>query len=186
MLTERRKRFVDEYLVDFNAAHAAIRAGYSPNAANSAGARLMRDPAIVAAIEAAVRKEERRIALDADRVVLELMRVAFSDIRAFVTRDAAGALMPRPYDALTKHETAAIAQIAPAAKGRRASIRLHDKKHALRALARHVGFFERRSFVDPQALQHEADAVRVRLFAAAGLEEARAQPAALPAPEARA
>ncbi len=29
-LTEKQKRFVEEYLIDLNATQAAIRAGYSP------------------------------------------------------------------------------------------------------------------------------------------------------------
>ena len=29
-LTEKQKRFCDEYLIDLNATQAAIRAGYSP------------------------------------------------------------------------------------------------------------------------------------------------------------
>ena len=33
-LTEKQKRFVDEYLIDLNATQAAIRAGYSPNTAS--------------------------------------------------------------------------------------------------------------------------------------------------------
>ena len=33
-LTEKQKRFVEEYLIDLNATQAAIRAGYSPKTAN--------------------------------------------------------------------------------------------------------------------------------------------------------
>lgn len=43
MLTEQRRRFAEEYLVDQNATQAAIRAGYSPRTAYSSGARLLRD-----------------------------------------------------------------------------------------------------------------------------------------------
>jgi phage terminase small subunit len=180
MMTPRRLRFVTEYLVDFNATQAAIRAGYSSRNANSAGPGLMRVPEVRAAIDDAAKREERRILLSADRVVLELMRVAFSDIRAYVTRDADGALVPRPRKGLTPNETAAIVQIAPAGKGRCASIRLHGKKHALGALARHVGFWDRRAFADPKLLNAEADTIRQRLFAAAGLDAMPALPAAAP------
>lgn len=41
-MTERQKRFCDEYLIDLNATQAAIRAGYSPRSAASIGERLMR------------------------------------------------------------------------------------------------------------------------------------------------
>ena len=36
-LTEKQKRFVEEYLIDLNATQAAIRAGYSPKTANEQG-----------------------------------------------------------------------------------------------------------------------------------------------------
>ena len=40
-LTEKQKRFVEEYLIDLNATQAAIRAGYSAKTANEQGARLL-------------------------------------------------------------------------------------------------------------------------------------------------
>ena len=36
-MTEKQKRFVEEYLIDLNATQAAIRAGYSPQTAYSIG-----------------------------------------------------------------------------------------------------------------------------------------------------
>lgn len=40
-MTEKQKRFVDEYLIDLNATQAAIRAGYSKKTAKSIGQRLL-------------------------------------------------------------------------------------------------------------------------------------------------
>lgn len=40
-MTEKQKRFVEEYLIDLNATQAAIRAGYSPRAARSTGQRML-------------------------------------------------------------------------------------------------------------------------------------------------
>ena len=40
-VTEKQKRFVEEYLIDLNATQAAIRAGYSPRAARSTGQRML-------------------------------------------------------------------------------------------------------------------------------------------------
>ena len=42
-MTEKRKRFAEEYLFDFNATQAAIRAGYSERTAYSIGQRLLKD-----------------------------------------------------------------------------------------------------------------------------------------------
>jgi phage terminase small subunit len=43
MMTEKKKRFCDEYLIDTNATQAAIRAGYSAKTAYSQGQRLLKD-----------------------------------------------------------------------------------------------------------------------------------------------
>lgn len=40
-LTDKQKRFAQEYLIDMNATQAAIRAGYSKKTANPQGARLL-------------------------------------------------------------------------------------------------------------------------------------------------
>lgn len=36
-MTQKQKRFIEEYLIDLNATQAAIRAGYSPDTAKSIG-----------------------------------------------------------------------------------------------------------------------------------------------------
>jgi len=45
-LTNKQKRFIAEYLVDFNATQAAIRAGYSEKSAYSIGSENLRKPEI--------------------------------------------------------------------------------------------------------------------------------------------
>src|SRR5205085_1104724 len=80
-LNDRQARFVAEYLVDLNATQAAIRAGYSARTAYSAGERLLRNVEVAAAIAEAQAARSRRTEVTADRVVLELARVAFGDPR---------------------------------------------------------------------------------------------------------
>ena len=46
MLTEKRKRFAEEYLINLNATQAAIRAGYSKKTAASIGAENLQNPEI--------------------------------------------------------------------------------------------------------------------------------------------
>ncbi|MFA9203068.1 MAG: terminase small subunit, partial [Flavobacteriales bacterium] len=41
MTTAKQQRFIDEYLIDFNATQAAIRAGYSSDTAKQQGSRLL-------------------------------------------------------------------------------------------------------------------------------------------------
>lgn len=51
-LTDRQKRFVQEYLIDLNAKQAAIRAGYSPNSAQEQASRLLSKVKVQNAINA--------------------------------------------------------------------------------------------------------------------------------------
>lgn len=62
-LTDKQKRFVDEYLIDCNATQAAIRAGYSEKTAYRTGADNLNKPQISQAIQKRMKsKESRKIA----------------------------------------------------------------------------------------------------------------------------
>lgn len=80
-LSDRQHRFIDEYLIDQNATQAAIRAGYSPQTCRVMGPHLAKQPQIRAAIDAKLAKQQRRTEVTADRVLLELSRLAFADAR---------------------------------------------------------------------------------------------------------
>ena len=67
--------FVNEYLIDFNATQAALRAGYSPRTAYSIGNENLKKPEIKAAIERRI--DER--AMTADEVVGRLSDMARAD-----------------------------------------------------------------------------------------------------------
>src|SRR5258708_8969284 len=83
-LSDRQRKFVSEYLIHLNATKAAVRAGYSPRSAADIGhALLRRHEAVMSAIAAAMAERERRTQVTADRIVTELARIAFADIRSF-------------------------------------------------------------------------------------------------------
>jgi hypothetical protein len=50
-LTERQRRFVEEYLVDFDGSAAVLRAGYNTKYANRLAYEMLHNPAIKAAID---------------------------------------------------------------------------------------------------------------------------------------
>lgn len=86
-LTARQQRFVDEYLIDLNATQAAARAGYSARTANEQGARLLAKVSVRSAIAEAMRAREKRTHITQDRVLQELARIAFFDIRRLYRED---------------------------------------------------------------------------------------------------
>lgn len=91
-LTPKQARFVSEYLIDLNAAAAAVRAGYSEKTARVIGPENLSKPAVAAAIQAAQKKREQRTEITQDRVLQELARIAFFDLRKLYRAD--GSLKP--------------------------------------------------------------------------------------------
>lgn len=82
LLTPEKRRFVDEYLLDFNARGAAIRAGYSHVAK---GWQLANDPAVMEAIQE--RREEvaqQRYGNGSEFVLNKLWDIATADPRELV------------------------------------------------------------------------------------------------------
>ena len=73
-LTEKQKRFCDEYLIDLNATQAAIRAGYSKKTAYSIGIENLKKPVIQNYIDKRLKQlEDERIA-KADEVLKYLTK----------------------------------------------------------------------------------------------------------------
>jgi phage terminase small subunit len=88
-LNTRHARFVAEYLIDGNAGKAYTRAGYSatPAAAAANGHRLLKNAEIAAAIEAGQQKTLAKLELTAERVLLEVARLAYFDPRRLLKPD---------------------------------------------------------------------------------------------------
>lgn len=74
-MTEKQKRFCDEYLIDLNATQAAIRAGYSERTAYSIGQRLMKNVEIKSYIDAALARLQAENVADAQEVMQYLTSV---------------------------------------------------------------------------------------------------------------
>lgn len=68
-LPDKRRRFVDEYIIDCNGTQAAIRAGYAPKAANEQAARLLANASIKAAVEEKLAEIRKKNEITADWVV---------------------------------------------------------------------------------------------------------------------
>ena len=81
--TDKQKRFVEEYCVDFNATQAAIRAGYSEKTARQSASRNMADPDIQAAIE----ERLEALAMSAAEATKRLGDIARADMADFFVVD---------------------------------------------------------------------------------------------------
>lgn len=72
-LTDKQKRFIEEYLIDLNATQAAIRAGYSERTAYSIGEENLKKPEIKRAIEEAQLNRSSRVQITQDDVIRMLI-----------------------------------------------------------------------------------------------------------------
>ncbi|MHC4752098.1 MAG: terminase small subunit [Planctomycetota bacterium] len=77
-LTDKQKRFCEEYLVDANATQAAIRAGYSPKTAYSIGEENLKKRTILKNIRHLMAMRSLKTQVTADMVVEELKTIAFA------------------------------------------------------------------------------------------------------------
>jgi phage terminase small subunit len=86
-LGPRQERFIEEYLLDLNAKQSAIRAGYSPKTAEAQGSRLLSNVKVQRALTARMAERSNRTEVAADRALLEIARIGFSDLRRLFHED---------------------------------------------------------------------------------------------------
>ena len=137
-LNRRQSIFAAEYLIDLNATQAAIRAGYSARTAYSTGQRLLNHVEVIAKVSRLIEARAVRTEVSAERVVLELARVAFGDIRSIV-QVVEGEVVVKPSAEWTRDEAATVAEVAQTRQGIR--VKTHPKLQALEALAKHLGMY---------------------------------------------
>lgn len=158
-LAPRQQRFVAEYLIDLNATQAAIRAGYSAKTAEVQGPRLLGNVRIQAAVQSAMSRREKRTEITQDRVLQELAKIGFADIRKAVrwsnqqrevqseegvpTLESEVLLVPSAE--MDDATAAAISEVSQGQHGLR--IKMHDKRAALVDMGRHLGMFVEKSEV---------------------------------------
>ena len=86
-LTPAERRFVGEYLVDFNATAALMRCGWSPHTANQNSVYFLRKPHVRAAIEKGIKRMEAHNVVSATRILEEVLRIATADPRRAMNDD---------------------------------------------------------------------------------------------------
>lgn len=95
-LTEKQKRFCDEYLIDLNATQAAIRAGYSKKTAYSIGAENLTKPEIQSFIRERLDEKAKMLIASQDDILRYLTSVMQGDSRsAVIVNESIGAGISR-------------------------------------------------------------------------------------------
>ena len=83
-VTDKQKRFCDEYLIDLNATQAAIRAGYSKKTAYSIGVENLKKPEIKSYIDEQLKKMQDESIAKADEVLRYFTAVMRGESRSQV------------------------------------------------------------------------------------------------------
>ena len=83
-MTEKQKRFAEEYLIDLNATQAAIRAGYSESSAGRNANRMMKNEEIKTYIDAALARLRAENVADAQEVMEYLTSVLRGESKSSV------------------------------------------------------------------------------------------------------
>lgn len=188
MLTAKQQAFIEAYLICLDAKAAAERAGYGLRAAKQQGSRLLKDPKVAAAIEAGTAARTRANVATADRVIAELARIAFFDIRKLFT-PAGHLITPRDLDDDTAAAVGSIEVVSRQRPGQGEDgaaeveyvhkIKTVDKNAALTNLGRHFALFtDKTELTGRDGGPVEVDNTTAAARIAALLEAARARKAA--------
>ncbi|MGM9572337.1 MAG: terminase small subunit [bacterium] len=145
-LTEKQKRFADEYLIDLNATRA-YKAAYTSckkeETARVNGSKLLTNTNVKAYIDDKIQQRAERTEVTQDMVVKELAKIGFANIKDFVAVEVVenGCIVKvKPTSQIAENKLGAIAGIKRGANG--IEIKLNDKVRALELLGKHLGMFK--------------------------------------------
>jgi len=144
-LTDKQKRFCEEYIIDLNGTQAAIRAGYSENTANRIASENLSKLDIQEYIQELQSKISDRNNASIDGVIQKLMDWIEADITETINLTGAEIkqLPPEIRSAISsyKHQT------STSQDGQltydTVEVKFISKERAIDMLAKHLGFYER-------------------------------------------
>lgn len=139
-LTPKQKAFVDEYLIDLNATQAAIRAGYSVKRASEIGYQLLQKTTVSEAIAKAMAERSKWTSVSQDRVIEQLAKIAFADLKDYVQWDEKGITLLNSED-VDGTVLQSITEIVLPKGGVKKEVKLSDKLKALELLGKHLGMW---------------------------------------------
>ncbi len=148
-LNPMQLRFAQEYMLDpSSGSKAALRAGYSPDSSRQAAVRLLADPRIKKIIQDEQNRVIETTGVTKDRILQELMKIAFADPSATITVDEDGEPVINPHG-LSSAESAGL-EVAINTTGSKdkkvksvsvRTIKPADRISALEKLGKHLGIF---------------------------------------------
>lgn len=157
-LTKKQRLFIEAYLIDPNGKKAAIAAGYSEGSAAIEATRLLRNANVAAALDRQRKILSVRTGITPERVLAELAKLGFSDIRKLVNwrsdivemdvDQETGDMTTRvtnqvaivDSDKIDDDTAAAILEVSQTKDGV-LKVKMHDKVGPLVRIGQHLGMF---------------------------------------------
>ena len=144
-LSPKQELFCQEYIVDLNAAGAAVRAGYSNKTSAVIAYQHLTKLHIQRRIGELQEKRAKRTEITQDAVISELAKLAFANVADYVNGDNRVLEIKH----LDRDKTAALKSIKTTVKTDKdglvtfdTDLGIHDKKSPLELLGRHLGMFK--------------------------------------------
>lgn len=147
-LTDRQRRFCDEYLVDLNATRAYMAAYPSVKKETTARAnssRMLTNANVQKYLEEMKKERQERTQIRQDDVLRELASIAFVDVTDIVSVKN-GSVHIADTDSLPPEKRKIIAGLKEGQYG--LEIKFCDRLRALEMLCRHLGMFDQKDDLD--------------------------------------
>lgn len=142
-MNDRDLRFVDEYMIDYDAKNAAIRAGYSEKTARNASAWINpknpKKPTVRALIDGRMAMLSARCGISQERVLRELAAIAFANIDDVVDPNTGGVL--KDADRVDRAAIASM-RVKVGEEFEEREVRMYDKLRALELLGKRLQLFD--------------------------------------------
>jgi phage terminase small subunit len=146
-LTPQQEQFCYEYVIDFNGAQSAIRAGYSPKGAKQQASTILTYPNVQAKITELTQERQAKAKKSADDVIAELEHIAFSRTGDVVEWNESGASFVKNSADIKDDAHAAIESIEVTEDMvgtdkntrmvQKTKVKMHSKVKALEMLCKH-------------------------------------------------
>ncbi len=143
-LTEKQRRFCEEYLIDLNATRAylaAYPAVKKESTAAQAGSRMLRNVKVAEHIRERMEDRQKRTEITQDRVLRELAAIAFADVTDIVSYNG-GRVVIKPTEDVPRETRKIIAGIKEGQYG--TEVKTYDRIRALELLGKHLGMFDQK------------------------------------------
>lgn len=149
-MNAKQAEFCRQYIIDYNATQAYIRAGYSKKGASISASKLLATSSVAAEIARLQAEKTEQSGITAQRVIAEIAKLAFADPIDLVDESNN---IKNLHD-VSREITAAVSSITTTVttsrdkngdeiEKKQVKVGLANKAEALEKLAKHLGLYER-------------------------------------------